>query len=269
MIETLTPLIVVVLGYFIYCCHLLTLRGKSFHTKMQVSGKYASFFFFLTYFVLPGATTTIFGMFRCRSIDPDDLVNAPKYMRNDLSVSCSSDRYYTGFIWAIIMIFVYPVGILSIYFYALYANRKAIKVGRRGSLRDNLSTSIRNNNTPVVNNNDNNNGGEEEKNDEEYNQNMAKTLGFRVYLISPKVIGFLHQSYKPQFWYWEIIETMRRLLLTAILSVVGTGMCLLLSYRSSSFDNFKSYNSDIFLSCILILVKYILYFLYIYFLFLS
>ncbi len=36
-------------------------------------------------------------------------------------------------------------------------------------------------------------------------------------------IGFLWQSYAPQYWYWEIVDTTRRLMLTAVNSVCFPG----------------------------------------------
>ena len=41
--------------------------------------------------------------------------------------------------------------------------------------------------------------------------------------ITPKEIRFLWRMYRAKFWYWEMIETMRRLLLTAVVSVVSAG----------------------------------------------
>ena len=41
--------------------------------------------------------------------------------------------------------------------------------------------------------------------------------------ITYKETLFLHRMYEGRFWYWEIVETIRRLLLTAIISIVATG----------------------------------------------
>jgi hypothetical protein len=43
--------------------------------------------------------------------------------------------------------------------------------------------------------------------------------------ISPGAerLKFLWKAYEPQFWYWEVIETTRRLMLTAVLSIIGPG----------------------------------------------
>jgi hypothetical protein len=38
-----------------------------------------------------------------------------------------------------------------------------------------------------------------------------------------RMIKFLWEAYEPKFWYWEFVETTRRLMLTAVLSVCGTG----------------------------------------------
>ena len=44
--------------------------------------------------------------------------------------------------------------------------------------------------------------------------------------VVARQLGFLHGAYERQYYYWEVIETTRRLLLTAVVSVVGTGTSL-------------------------------------------
>jgi hypothetical protein len=128
------------------------------------------------------------------------------------------------------MVVVYPIGIPLLYFYVLYYNREAIMYGspskvkaavlRRGLVRhQGFFRNI-------------------EENMKSYRMNAsmrqsywrrarsASQVSLRssiMHNITPKVIYFLHQSYEPQYWYWEIIETVRRLLLTAVVSVVSTG----------------------------------------------
>ncbi len=43
--------------------------------------------------------------------------------------------------------------------------------------------------------------------------------------LSPSTtrLAFLWESYQPKFWYWELVETTRRLMLTVVLSVCGSG----------------------------------------------
>jgi hypothetical protein len=46
--------------------------------------------------------------------------------------------------------------------------------------------------------------------------------------LSPEVLGisFLWSAYDPAFWFWEIIETTRRIVLTAVLSILAPGTSL-------------------------------------------
>jgi hypothetical protein len=44
--------------------------------------------------------------------------------------------------------------------------------------------------------------------------------------VSYQEIDFLHKAYEGRCWYWEIVETVRRLLLTAVLSVVTVGTAM-------------------------------------------
>jgi hypothetical protein len=36
-------------------------------------------------------------------------------------------------------------------------------------------------------------------------------------------MNFLWGAYKPKYWYWELVETSRRIMLTAVLSIISTG----------------------------------------------
>ena len=66
-------------------------------------------------------------MFPCQNVDPDDTANGnDEYLRADYGISCSSDRYYMGRAYAIVMIFVYPVGVPVFYFWLLFSHRQDI-----------------------------------------------------------------------------------------------------------------------------------------------
>jgi len=34
-------------------------------------------------------------------------------------------------------------------------------------------------------------------------------------------IAFLYRAYKPEYWYWELVETSRRLFFTAVISIIS------------------------------------------------
>eukprot|EP01033_Poteriospumella_lacustris_P001000 gene1001-722_t len=46
--------------------------------------------------------------------------------------------------------------------------------------------------------------------------------------LSPEVTGldFLWSAYEPRFWYWEVIETIRRIILTAVIAIISPGTSL-------------------------------------------
>jgi hypothetical protein len=277
MLQTLAPLCVIALTFLVLKIHMSTLSDTKFSKKRKIVSVYASFFFFVTFLVLPAVTTTIFGSFFCRSIDPDNIVpGIPKYLENDLSIACDSDRYRFGVIWAIVMVFVYPVGISAVYFYCLYINRNQImrattsetgddeeghhehehehehdayhdedgetyKDSHRESVcsvqsrRSTMSTiphptvrfddissqnrlEIRRNAVPVI------------------DVTHVERRNWIMLFVTPKEVVFLYKEYEPQFWYWEVLETSRRLLLTAFLSVLGGGkdICFALDNNAQS-----------------------------------
>ena len=192
---TITPLVLILLLIFAFALHSLYRRGKI----ASFIGIYVNLGLLLLYVVLPPVTTTIFGMFVCVDIDPSYIIpSTPKYMNRDYSISCDSKRYQIGLKWAITMVFVYPVGLLSLYFWVLYYNRHDIekRVGDNTDISNDL----------VVN----------EESDAVDRKECLKYIG-------AKEISFLYRAYEGKFWYWEVIETARRLILTAVLSVVAVG----------------------------------------------
>jgi hypothetical protein len=140
-------------------------------------------------------------------------------MQNDLSIPCegpNSARYKYGVVWALVMIVVYPIGVLSIYFYTLYFNRKDIK------MKDFTEVEIF-----EIQERD-------KQRREEYVAEHGTDEGFVSELFVPcekgymkfitkDELNFLHKAYEGRCWYWEIVETCRRLLLTAVVSVIASG----------------------------------------------
>jgi hypothetical protein len=120
-------------------------------------------------------------------------------MSADYSVSCHSEKYQFGFIWAIVMVFVYPIGCPLYYFCLLYDVRHEIR-----TRFDNppASESI---------------GGTEDSTAgeaiDQWRMKQQKLLSLR----------FLYESYSPNYWWWELVETSQRLLLTGILVIIGQG----------------------------------------------
>lgn len=106
-------------------------------------------------------------------------------MTADYGISCDSSKYKFGVIWASVMILIYPIGFPLYFFYLLYDIRNDI-------------ISILTTPTPIhkipIN-----------------NQQKLRSL------------HFFYSAYKSSFWWWEIMETFQRIMLTGVLVLIEQG----------------------------------------------
>jgi hypothetical protein len=201
VVVTLSPIlftfflvIIAVLEFFIRKQYMVgahathVLKVQSLYKELRF--RYFSFLLVITFMVLPSITTTIFKIFPCENLDPnnDDEMSHNYYLVADYSINCESDRYRFGVTYAIFMIILYPVGLPALYYWLLYQHR--LEISKRGIYK---------------------------LDDDTWLQSLSKLSE------DAKVLQFLYRDYKPQYWYFEIIETFRRLFLTAVLSVIMTG----------------------------------------------
>ena len=75
----------------------------------------------VTFLVVPTVTTTIFKIFPCDKFD-----DGGSYLHNDYSLSCHSSSRGAWVAYGVIMLLVYPVGVLVLYSYLLINNRSKI-----------------------------------------------------------------------------------------------------------------------------------------------
>jgi predicted outer membrane repeat protein len=208
--------------------------------RNKVVSRYLTMFFFLTYLVLPFVSTTIFRTFLCTNVDPDDEDNDAndRFLTADMRISCDSDYYQRGITYAAVMIVVYVIGIPSMYFFLLYRSRHEIagrfdSPGKPRSLT--VSDEAEQKEGDLSAQSGSKKGDPEMKgalsgstavavtarpSEEPVNQLKLRT---DVSARHALMVSFLYEAYEPQFWYWEVVETTRRLMLTAVLSVCGTG----------------------------------------------
>jgi nitrate reductase NapE component len=66
-------------------------------------------FLILTFLVLIGTSTVVLHYFKCHEF-PDDYGKTQSYLYRDYSVDCHSSRYKHYVPFAVIMVFIYPVG---------------------------------------------------------------------------------------------------------------------------------------------------------------
>jgi hypothetical protein len=175
--------------------------------------QYLTYFFFLTYLVLPSVSTTIFQTFLCTNVDPrgEDNDAYDSYLIADMSISCTSPYYYKGVVYAVAMLLVYVVGIPLMYFVLLYYNREEI------AQRD-APLAVEGSEDPLLK--------PEQVPDDAgapTEAQLAEPSGARGVTSKAQRLSFLWDAYEPQYWYWEVVETTRRLMLTAVLSVCGAG----------------------------------------------
>jgi hypothetical protein len=180
-------------------------------TVDAVKDQYLTYFFFLTYLVLPSVSTTIFQTFLCTNVDPrgEDNDASDSYLIADMSISCTSQYYYKGVVYAVVMLLVYVVGIPLMYFLLLYYNREEIAHRDEKITTADVAT---------------------QTNDDLANEvpwqlraSFRAAPQQRVMSSRAQRLSFLWDAYEPQYWYWEVVETTRRLMLTAVLSVCGAG----------------------------------------------
>jgi hypothetical protein len=207
---------------------------KSRKPLETLAEKYLVALFYLSYFILPSVTTTVFKLFLCTNIDPnqEDPGNDDYFLTADMSISCQSDLYSKYITFAVAMIVLYPVGIPLMYFTLLYYNRD--EIADRDSIISEQSES-----TTTVDENNNKRSSKNVTRVKVSPNAMSKSGGGEdsvraaakietagvVYVLSPSAarLSFLWEAYEPRFWYWEIIETTRRIMLTAVLSVLDPG----------------------------------------------
>jgi hypothetical protein len=130
----------------------------------------------------------------------------------DMSISCTSDYYKRGVAYAAAMMLVYVFGIPAMYFALLYLNKE--ELAHRDDAVVVMDACTQTFDDPYY---------EEAFYEAEGPSAVPQAEATRV--LSPKVqrLAFLWDAYEPQFWYWEVVETTRRLMLTAVLSVCGAG----------------------------------------------
>ena len=254
LISTLLPIglaLGMVVSFLVHAMYVAVRLTEDPHRKFTagrdkydaIKDQYLNYFFYLTYLVLPSVSTLIFQTFLCTNIDPENENPSEDnlFLTADMSISCTSEYYYRGRSYAIFMIFVYPIGIPCMYMYLLYSScaeiqsrvaestDKETSPGNQSPVRSHTNVDAGNNNTEHR---------ESQRISDISNPMLASTIVSHVRSVSVNAgeknqtysmsapaarLAFLWAAFKPQYWYWEVVETTRRLMLTAVLSITGAG----------------------------------------------
>ena len=217
-----------------------------------------------TFAVLPSVTLTIASTFACREFDVEDEDEA-WWLKADYSINCSSLNHKFYELFAGLAALIYPLGIPLFYAWKLYAARKKLNpgVGQTKLVNTKCVRYIKSEEfggegerTSVEYGYVVGNTGEESDKKAagvlkaalvEHKELMAEIIrldvdgaaDLSIFLrteierVNPGVKGlsFLYSSYEPRCWWFEIFETVRRLVLTAGVSFLdsGTGANILFS----------------------------------------
>jgi hypothetical protein len=117
------------------------------------------------------------------------------FLQADYNIDCSSSRYQSSRSFATVMVLVYPAGVPMAYFALVYYGRKP------GSRVAEEATAVSQLACPPP----------------------TACVVTDPHLSTPQQ---LLASYKPEFWYWEVVECARKLTLTGVFVVVLRGSLL-------------------------------------------
>jgi hypothetical protein len=157
--------------------------------------------FFGTLFItFPGCASACLGMFSCKT-----LADGHEYLSSDMWIRCDDssqtistwfgENDYNGWKKAAgFFVFLYPVCVPLVFFGRLYYARNDlyVKDAKTGKIK------IRRDDNKIP-------------------------QGFLTNRAQSKSIGMLYTNYKPHFWWWEVVELIRKLILTSVVIFVMPG----------------------------------------------
>mmetsp|Transcript_12483 Transcript_12483/g.20285 ORF Transcript_12483/g.20285 Transcript_12483/m.20285 type:complete len:483 (+) Transcript_12483:1-1449(+) len=212
---TLFPLVVCGLLSTIYGFY-LNLSTDTLVIRQKRQSQCLVAFFVWTFLTLPAAISAIFQMLTpCRPIysqysnsqyEKRYGISIPTYLHADSSISCDSERYSLGKTWAVIMLFAYILVLPGVYIHLLKEHCHHMKT------RYNTIFALNEFKTGIATDDD--------------GTQVPNSFAIRERLITLKPLKFLFASYKPQYYYWEIIETCRRIVLCGVIIMFQHGKTL-------------------------------------------
>jgi hypothetical protein len=94
---------------------------------IEVTGQWASRFFFLLIFTYIQVSGTVLEVFKCRTFEPAVESALPRHLlESDYSVDCDSSSYYAMKIFAVVALFLFPVGVPAFFIMLMWRERRSI-----------------------------------------------------------------------------------------------------------------------------------------------
>ncbi|KAH8097788.1 hypothetical protein JL720_701 [Aureococcus anophagefferens] len=201
------------------CSALLFMVAQLKLRKRRWEGAY-TLLLLLTFCVFPTVSQTIFQTFSC-----DGNFDDGSFLRLDYNIKCEGTTYELFVLYSVIMIFVFPVGVPLFYAFNLYHARALLRPSpTRAAIserRDEIARlaelwaayrRLDGRRTPV----------------EELALREAMVVALHEIpdffeLEGQGHLKFLFQPYVPRYFYWEVFESLRRLILGSVLVIVQPG----------------------------------------------
>ncbi|GMH62118.1 hypothetical protein TrLO_g3231 [Triparma laevis f. longispina] len=221
LIYTLVPFLI---GFNMIVAYLI-LRKKG---KIAASNAIFSWFLFMMFLILPSVSSKILNTFACRYFDG----SYGSFLKVDYSIDCASDDHVFYEAYAKLCILIYPLGIPTFYVWLLRRARKSLNPGqkhmeKRYGVEDGLKRAIE----------------ERERLEEER--------------LEIRSLAFLYDSYEPKYFWFEVVETVRKLMLSGGLVLLGPGtmeqiivslmICLASIRIFSGCEPYIEYKVDVFM----------------------
>ena len=115
--NTIAPFVIVLL---LATLHVAFARAG----REQCSGLCVHIGFWFIFLVYTSVTSIIFQTFVCYNV-----ADGTRMLRADLTIDCNSNAHLRASVYAVIMIFVYPVGVFCLYAAILFKNRHILRRG--------------------------------------------------------------------------------------------------------------------------------------------
>jgi len=214
LIITITPLVIVVLllcNYArIWYSNRVTAADENRSYKRttileETRISHTGLFLGLTFYIYSTISTALFQVHACDSID-DHAKPLMRYLRADYSIQCDTPKHKAYSAYAYVMTVFYVVGTPLLYTILLLRNKQQL-INGTGTVSEELVAMKY----------------DAENVDTDNTVDPITVTVSRHGMESLKSTKFLWNSYKPEHYYWEIIECGRRLLLTGALVFIAPG----------------------------------------------
>ncbi|GMH57983.1 hypothetical protein TL16_g02514 [Triparma laevis f. inornata] len=214
--------------FLIGLCMIIAYRILKSKGNIGASNTVFGWFLFMTFLILPSVSTKILYTFACRDFDG----TYGSFLKVDYSIYCASDEHLMYELYAKVCILIYPMGIPLMYIWLLRRARKCLDPGQkhregRYGIDEGMRRAI------------------EERERREEDDPQIRSL------------AFLYDSYEPKFYWFEVVETLRKLMLSGGLVLLGPGtvsqviisifICLASIRIFSGCEPYIEYKVDVFM----------------------